>query len=170
MKNALKVLNKLEARGLVERYAIGGAVGTIYYLEPFFTKDLDIFVLVPQSSPKAVIDFSEIYDYCRGQGYTEFISNCLVIDNVPVDFIPASGDLEVEAVLKALEIDFEGVPTKVMTAEHLTAIMLQTGRDKDRVRIRMMLEQANLDMDNFFDILKRHHLYDKWLKFTGEGL
>src|SRR3989304_10321779 len=37
-------INKMEADGVVERYAIGGAVGATFYLEPVATLDVDIFV------------------------------------------------------------------------------------------------------------------------------
>lgn len=32
-------------------------------------------------------------------------------------------------------------------AQHLVAIALQTGREKDRCRVRVLVEQAALDMD-----------------------
>ena len=44
MKETLKVLNGMLKAGVVQRYAIGGAVAAIYYLEPIDTVDLDIFV------------------------------------------------------------------------------------------------------------------------------
>jgi hypothetical protein len=44
MEATLAVLNRLVEAGLVERYAIGGAVGAIFWIEPFDTIDLDIFV------------------------------------------------------------------------------------------------------------------------------
>ncbi len=44
MKETLKVLNRMLKADVVQRYAIGGAVAAIYYLEPIDTVDLDIFV------------------------------------------------------------------------------------------------------------------------------
>jgi hypothetical protein len=34
MEATLRVLNELEAEGVISRYAIGGAVGAIFYMEP----------------------------------------------------------------------------------------------------------------------------------------
>jgi hypothetical protein len=34
----------MEADGIIDRYAIGGAVGTTFYLEPVATLDVDVFV------------------------------------------------------------------------------------------------------------------------------
>ena len=42
MEATLRVLNELERNGVISRYAIGGAVGAIFYTEPFLTYDLDI--------------------------------------------------------------------------------------------------------------------------------
>lgn len=42
MKRALEVLNKLVAEGVIRDYAIGGAMGATFYLEPISTMDLDM--------------------------------------------------------------------------------------------------------------------------------
>jgi hypothetical protein len=47
MKETLRVLNELEQSGVIGRYAIGGAVGAIFYMEPFLTYDLHVFVALP---------------------------------------------------------------------------------------------------------------------------
>jgi len=43
MKKTLEVINELKKEGLINDYAIGGAVGALRWTEPFFTEDLDIF-------------------------------------------------------------------------------------------------------------------------------
>ncbi len=47
MKRTLHVLNELEQERIFARYAIGGAMGATFYVEPLLTFDLDIFVLLP---------------------------------------------------------------------------------------------------------------------------
>ena len=37
MKRTLQVLNELEHGGVIERYAIGGAMGATFYVEPLLT-------------------------------------------------------------------------------------------------------------------------------------
>ena len=37
MKRTLQVLNELETAGVLSRYAIGGAMGAIFYVEPLLT-------------------------------------------------------------------------------------------------------------------------------------
>jgi hypothetical protein len=46
----LQVLNELERGGVIDRYAIGGAMGATFYVEPLLTFDLDVFVVPPQSA------------------------------------------------------------------------------------------------------------------------
>ena len=45
IERVFKVVNKMYQEGILKDYAIGGAVATIYYTEPFATKDLDIFLV-----------------------------------------------------------------------------------------------------------------------------
>ena len=49
MEGTLKVLNDLEREGIISRYAIGGAMGATFYVEPLLTFDLDIFLILPQT-------------------------------------------------------------------------------------------------------------------------
>ncbi|MGH7981768.1 MAG: hypothetical protein ACREFF_01315 [Candidatus Udaeobacter sp.] len=42
MKRTIDVLNALENEGVLSRYAIGGAMGAIFYTEPFLTDSIPI--------------------------------------------------------------------------------------------------------------------------------
>jgi len=53
-------------------------------------------------------------------------------------------------------------------AEHLIAICLQTGRAKDRARVAMLREQAQLDREFLAEILKRHQLEETWKLWAKE--
>ena len=64
----MNVINKLEAKGLIGRYAIGGAVAATRYIEPIQTFDLDVFVMFP-SSQSMLISLSPIYEYLKTLGY-----------------------------------------------------------------------------------------------------
>lgn len=71
-----------------------------------------------------------------------------------------------EALAEAREFSYEEVPTRVVRAEHLIAICLQTGRDKDRERVRIFREQAEVDMIYLAGVLQRHGLEEKWQQWT----
>jgi len=34
----------MKAEGVIEKFAIGGGIAAIYYLEPYSTEDVDVFV------------------------------------------------------------------------------------------------------------------------------
>jgi hypothetical protein len=44
MKATLTVINQMQTDGVIGKYAIGGAVGATFYLEPVATLDIDIFI------------------------------------------------------------------------------------------------------------------------------
>ena len=44
IKEAIETINRMQADGVIERYAIGGAVAATFYLEPVATLDVDVFV------------------------------------------------------------------------------------------------------------------------------
>ena len=90
-----------------------------------------------------------------------------MIEGVPVQFLPAYNALLEEALAQARETAYDKTPTRVLRAEHLAAICLQTGRDKDRERVRILRAQAKLDMDYLAGVLTRHQLEAKWNEWKG---
>jgi len=164
MKATLEVINQMEADGVVSNYAIGGAVGATFYLEPVATLDIDIFITFQETSGSPLISLTPIYDYLTRRGF-KAEKEYIVIGGWPVQFLPPGSALVEEALAQAVTTDVEGVRTRVMTAEHLTAIALQTGRAKDAARVLQFIESGNLDADRLDGILKRHGLVAKWEQF-----
>lgn len=145
---------------MIRDYAIGGAVAAIYYLEPFDTADLDIFVQIDASESELMI-LAPIYEYLRKEGYRargEFV----YVEGLPVQFLPVFNPLTEEALVEANTITFARVTTRLMRAEHLVAIMLNTGRPKDYLRITMFLAQKAVDMRSLKAVLRRFGLTQKW--------
>ena len=165
MKRTIEVLNELEKEGVFSRYAIGGAMGAIFYTEPFLTFDLDIFVVLP-AGVGGLLTLAPIYDALRARGYTEEANECVIVEGVPVQFLPVYNSLVEEALSRAQDTTYENIPTRILRSEYLVAIALQTGRSKDRDRVRILREQAQLDMSVLADILKRHQLEEKWKQWT----
>ena len=159
------MLNELEKHGVFSRYAIGGAMAATFYTEPFLTFDLDVFVVLPRT-PGGLLTLAPLYDALRTRGYSEQENECIRIEGVPVQFLPAYNTLVEEALNEAQEIMYEDVPARVLRSEHLVAICLQTGRSKDRERVRILHEQAKLDQNFLADVLRRHQLEDKWKLWT----
>ena len=47
LADVLRAANDLVTAGLIEDWALGGALAAIYYVEPFATYDADIFFIRP---------------------------------------------------------------------------------------------------------------------------
>jgi len=164
VKRTLQTLNELEREGVFPRYAIGGAMAATFYVEPLLTFDLDVFILL-QPKTTGLISLTAIYEALRARGYREE-NECVLIEGVPVQFLPAYNSLIEEALNQAQGILYEDVPARVLRSEHLVAICLQTGRSKDRERVRILREQAKLDMNFLAAVLKRYDLEEKWKLWT----
>ena len=166
MKLAIQVLNDLKREGVIADYAIGGAIAALFYAEPSFTQDLDVFVLFPEPKRGKLISLGPIYAALRNRGYKAF-KEFVEIEGILVQFLPASGALLEEALKEAYNKRYEGTPTRVMRPEHLIAIALQTGRAKDRARVSLLMEQATMEMDYLRLVLKRHKLDKEFAKWQG---
>ncbi|SLM49433.1 conserved protein of unknown function [Nitrospira japonica] len=165
MERTLQVLNELKRDGILSRYAIGGAMGAMFYIEPLLTFDLDIIVLLPETKG-GLLTLAPLYEALRIKGYAEE-GECVVIEGVPVQFLPAYNALLEEALQNARTMSYESTSTQVLGAEHLVAICLQTGRTKDRERVRILQEEADLDSEYLGEILRRHQLEGKWKEWTA---
>ena len=158
MKEALKVLADLVAEGVIENYAIGGAMGATFYLEPVVTMDLDVFVLFKDNT--TLLPLQPIYEALGKRGYLpdERMPECIDIGGTPVQFLPAYNRLLEEALAHAVNFDYDGVAARVLTAEYLAAISVQTGREKDKLRVRSFLDSERFDRKRFAEICMAHGL------------
>ena len=57
-----------------------------------------------------------------------------------------------------------------MSAEHLVAIALRTGRSKDHIRILQFIEQDAVDRNRLLALLERHDLLTKGREFEQKYL
>ena len=169
MKATLELINQMQADGVIGKYAIGGAVGATFYLAPAATVDVDVFVAFPTAAGTSLLSLAPIYEYLKARGATE-LDEYLVVGDWPVQFLPLADSLDEEAVEQSVCVTAEGISTRVMTAEHLIAIALRTGRSKDRSRILQFIEQRAVDRSRLQAIIERHGLASKWNEFEGRYL
>ncbi len=169
LKRIISVINDMQAAGVIGRYAIGGAVAATFYLEPVATLDLDIFVALQPEPGQLILTPKKIYDFLTARGWQPE-GEYLVIEGWPVQFLPPTGPLLDEALADARETDVDGERTFVLSAEHLVAIALETGRAKDRQRILQFVEAGGLNRDKLGEILKRHGLSERWTRFEQQYL
>jgi hypothetical protein len=169
VKQVIATINQMQTDGVIDRYAIGGAVGATFYIEPVTTLDVDIFVALRHEPGTAILSPKPIFDYLVARG-GEIDGEYILIAGWPVQFLPPTGPLVQEALEQAIEKDVDGTPSTVFTPEHLAAIALQTGRAKDKARLLQFVEAGVLDTSRFEAILIKHSLMDRWHQFSKQFL
>lgn len=169
IKQVITTLNQLQTDGVIEQYAIGGAVGATFYLEPITTLDIDVFVALKAVPGTGIISPKPIYDYLTARGCM-IEGEYIIMGGWPVQFLPPNSTLVEEALAHSVARDVEGTPARVFTAEHLAAIALQIGRAKDKARLLQFIEAGILDAPRFQVIIARHRLIDQWQRFERQFL
>ncbi len=163
MDKALKIVNELQQKKIIKSYAIGGGISAVFYMETILTYDLDI-LFIPQKEEKGMITLSPIYSYLKGLGFhTE--KEHIIIEGVPVQFIPVYNDLIKEAVENAVHTKYKNTSTWVLRSEYIIAIMLQTFRPKDKERLIGLIEKTEIDRKFLKTILQKHKLDEKFENF-----
>jgi len=145
LADALKALNQLKGKGLIEDYAIGGGYAEIYHNIPYSTYDLDIFAIISGEDSFRVLQ--PIYEYFKEKG-NKIKGEHIYIGGMPVQIFPNISPLSNNAVEEAHKVEVEGIPTKVVGVEHLIALALVAFRLVDKLRIAKLLEKANMDLLN----------------------
>ena len=67
-REVISALNEMQAAGVIRRYAIGGAVGATFHLEPVATVDVVVFVTLPQASGSSLLSLTSIYEFLTSRG------------------------------------------------------------------------------------------------------
>jgi hypothetical protein len=84
--DALRALNELKAAGVIDEYAIAGAMALVFWTEPVPTFDLDVLVLPPP--PGGLVSLDPLYRWAETHGYASEDEHILV-EGLPTQFVPA---------------------------------------------------------------------------------
>jgi tetrahydromethanopterin S-methyltransferase subunit A len=164
MRKVFEVIEQLKQEGVIEDYAVAGAVGAIFYVEAFNTQDVDLLVNLPMSLDPLGLIKRRLEEL----GYTFNSEGHIVIDSWPVQFLPVSDGLTEEAWREAQYLPFdEELLVRVARPEHLAAEALKVGRPKDFQRISMLIECDEFDFDYFKEVIRRFSLEEKWQKMQS---
>lgn len=163
MEKTLKVIKELKAKRVILDFAIGGGIAVLYYVEPLLTYDLGIFFIPIEERLDAL---GQVYEHLMEKGYKTRKEH-IIIEGVPVQFIPVYNELVKEAVQNSAEVKYGRIKTKVLGLEYLVAVMFQTYRAKDRERIIKIFEEAEVDLKLLRKLLKKFGLYDRYARFRG---
>ena len=163
MERVIQVLNRMQADGVVENYAIGGGIAAIYYIEPYDTDDIDIFIPVSAVAvgSAGLISLEPIYSHLAKLGY-HAVKEGVMIEDWLVQFIPAFQEVQKEALNAAVAVTYGNAQTRIFSPEYLAAELLRSGRPKDHVRVIALLESGKLDQELFHEIIEHHGLTEKW--------
>jgi hypothetical protein len=80
---------------------------------------------------------------------------------VPVQFLPGERGLWREVVERANQLDYDGTPVRVATAEHLVAMAFDAPESRRMQRALALLESPGFDRKTLDDILTRHGIRDR---------
>jgi hypothetical protein len=156
--DALRALNSMKADGVIEDYAVAGAMALMFWTEPVPTYDLDVLVFLPQASG-LLISLDPIYRWTEARGYrTE--DEHVIVEGVPTQFVPSPNALADEAIESAENLDYEGTSVRVVRPEYLIALYLEPSARtaKRRERAATLLEWPALNRPRLDAILARHGL------------
>lgn len=156
--DALRALNSMKGDGVVQDYAVAGAMAMVFWSEPVPTYDLDVLVLLP-TDRSPIVSLAPIYDWAKGHGYPERDEH-VVIEGLPTQFIPSPSILADEAIATAPSLEYEGVPVRVVAPEYLVALYLlpEARTAKRRERAAMLMESPGLNRTKLDEILNRHDI------------
>jgi hypothetical protein len=156
--DALRVLNDMKSSGVVEDYAVAGAMAMVFWAEPIPTYDLDVLVFLP-GDEATIVSLAPLYEWAAEHGYPAQAEH-VMIEGVPVQFLPAHNSLAEEAIDRAASVDYEGVPVRVVRPEYLVAHYVEPGARtlKRRERAAALMESSALDRAALDELLKRFGL------------
>ena len=167
MNAVVELLNEMKRAGVIQDYAVFGALAQMRYTEPVATLDADVLVLLKDAT--AIDVLGPIYRFCRERGYVPR-QEAVLVGDWPVQFIPTFSPLTEEAVREAEMGEIDGLPARVVTARHLAAIALSVGRAKDHTRILALLEAQAATRDEIESVALRHDLQGQWTNFKRRFL
>jgi len=172
LRKTIEVVTKLAADGIIEQYAIAGAVAALNYIQPTLTEDLDILVSVGSfgKRPSGLLLLSPIEAALAKLGYTERKDVGIFVEGWPIQFLPVSTPFDEEALARADEVEFqpEGqtpVKARVLRAEYVVATAVKLGRLKDLARVEAFLDQKAVDLRRLKELLMRYGLMPAWKDF-----
>lgn len=167
MRELAQLLNEMQQAGVIRDYALFGAIAQMRYTEPVATLDAEILVAFP--APDCIDALSSIYEFCAARGYRPE-GEAIRVGAWPAQFVPAFSPLTKEAMEQAAAADFEGVPCRVVQADHLAVIALSVGRAKDFTRVLALLESGATTRESISILASRHGLADAWQRFEKRFL
>jgi hypothetical protein len=157
---AVTAIERMKREGVLTDYAIGGAMALVFWTEPVATFDLDVFVHLPGEST-VLVSLDPLW--ATANGYTAEGEH-IIMEGIPVQFIPSPNPLADEAIEEAATMDYDGTPMRVIRPEHLIALYLEpSARTAKRLqRVAALRDEGSINAERLDAILRRYHLELPW--------
>ena len=138
IEGALRQLNQLKSQRIVKDYVVIGAVAFSIHVEPMYTADMDVVVLVDTYSEyvRAYEGLQAVSSNARGE--------YLTVAGVEVHLLTSeTSPLFQDAITGAKQVRVGNIRTRVATVEHLILLALRANRPKDQIKAVVLLERAD---------------------------
>ena len=160
MRDCIKILLQVRDEGILADFAIGGAIAASFYTPALATEDIDIFAFLKPSASGLLV-LTPLYDRLQALG-GRVENEYVVISTWPVQILPAYTPLVAEAVTHAISRSYEDLTVKVVDADYLSTIALQTGRPKDYSRVHTLIESGHVQSNKLAALVNRFALNQRW--------
>lgn len=166
----IRALNRLESDGVIRRYALGGAVAAAFYAEGTTTYDVDAFVSFMETDNPflTLLPVLKAVQDLGGRLEREYV----ILAETPLQLLPATSPAAAEAIEQAVAWPVpngrETVLARVMPAEYLAVLALETGRPKDSIRLLALVRSAAFDHGRFTALLAKFDLLPRWQTFLSK--
>lgn len=139
--DAFRALNGLKRSRVIRDYAVIGDLATTAYMEPIFTEDIDVIILV-DTDEEYLRTFRRVAELAEAQEGMHH-----VLEGVPVQMFPSTTNpLFGDTFDQARLVRIGRFRAKFASPEHLILLCLEPFRQKDRLRIVHLLTNANMDL------------------------
>ena len=155
---------------VISSYAIGGSIAAFCYIEATHTEDVDAFAIIPRKG--LLLTLEPIYNAAKKLGAVVHGEH-LQVGNWKLQILPPKNALVEEALKEARTVKLYGVSTRVMDAEHLCAVMVDTGRPKDKLRLHEFVKTNKVNLEELTRLCEKFNLARKleaWLKELKEHI
>src|SRR6185312_16224587 len=113
MQAVVSELKWLVEKGYIVNYAIGGAFGAFQYIEPKFTEDIDVFVVLSAPAANSLAPLGPLWAALVERG-AQVQDLYLVVDGWPLRFLATGSQLHEEAIATARETAIDGQIVRIM--------------------------------------------------------
>ncbi len=156
LASTFQCLNDLSAGSVIREYAVAGATAAMFYMEAVRTYNLDVFVMLPPQTG-SILSMEPLYSELKRSGYS-FDAEHVIINGVPVQFIPSYCTLSDEAMKHTMLLDYDGVSVPVLKPEYLVALWIDAGGAKRIQRARDLASSESVHGVMLDEILDRFGL------------